>query len=552
MPASATLARNKPAPAKAKSATSSGTSDRGGAVMAQVPIAEQLQELGIYNTGEVYANLNTPALYEKVVQRREGVVGHLGPIVVRTGHHTGRSPNDRFIVEEPSSKDEIWWGAVNRPFAPDAFEMVLRRQLAYLQDKDIFIQDCYVGAHPKYRVAVRVITETAWHSLFVRNMFIRELDPDKLKTYQPQFTILHTPRFQAVPEIDGTASEAFILMNLGRKMVLIGGTQYAGETKKSAFAIMNYLLPQQQVLGMHCSANYGKDHDDVALFFGLSGTGKTTLSTSSDRTLIGDDEHGWSDEGIFNFEGGCYAKTLGVTADSEPEIYETTRMFGTVLENVTVDPVTRHVDLSDNSLSENTRAAYPLSHIRRADRDGVAGHPKHVIFLTYDAFGVLPPVAQLTPEQASYHFLCGFTSKVAGTEAGITEPTATFSPCFGAPFMPLPPGVYANLLSQKIVAHGADCWLVNTGLTGGSYGTGSRMSLKHTRAIVSALLSGKLADVAMTPDSRFNLSVPSECPGVPTEILDPRSTWSDPAAYDQKADDLAARFKENYAKHSKI
>ncbi len=497
-----------------------------------------------------YRNLPTPALYEEVVRRREGSLAHLGSLVVRTGEHTGRSPNDKFIVADPGHEARIWWGNVNRPFDPLAFERLHRRQLAYLEDKEVFVQDCYIGADPEYRVPIRVITETAWHSLFARNMFIRELDERKLHAFEPQFTILHTPQFRAVPEVDRTNSDAFIVLGFARKLVLIGGTSYAGEIKKSAFTIMNYLLPHERVMTMHCSANYGKDKDDVALFFGLSGTGKTTLSTSPDRTLIGDDEHGWSDRGVFNFEGGCYAKVIGVTKDSEPEIYETTRRFGTILENVTIDPRTRRLDLADASLTENTRAAYPITHLAHADQDGMAGHPRNIVFLTYDAFGVLPPVARLTPQQARYHFLNGYTSKVAGTEAGVTEPVSVFSPCFGAPFMPLEPKVYADLLAEKITRHRVDCWLVNTGLTGGPYGVGKRVALKHTRAIVRAILDGSLKDVATRKDRHFSVAVPVACPGVPAELLEPRTTWSDPEQYDQKAQELAGRFEENYRQYA--
>lgn len=509
-----------------------------------------LEGAGLQNVGSAYWNLSTPALYEQVTRRREAILGHLGPIVVRTGEHTGRSPNDKFIVDEPEHQAEIWWGNVNRPFPDDAFARLHRRQAAYLQDKDVFVHDCYVGADPQYRIPIRVITETAWHSLFARNMFIREFDEEKLNEFQPKFTILHTPRFRATPEDDGTNSDAFILVDFRRRLVLIGGTSYAGEIKKSAFTIMNFLLPHEQVMTMHCSANYGKDQDDVALFFGLSGTGKTTLSTSPDRTLIGDDEHGWSDRGVFNFEGGCYAKVIGVTGESEPEIYETTRRFGTVLENVGIDIQTRRLDLDDDSLTENTRAAYPITHIPRADADGMGGHPKNVIFLTYDAFGVLPPVSKLTADQARYHFLNGYTSKVAGTEAGITEPKTVFSPCFGAPFMPLEPKVYADLFAQKIDRYGVNCWLVNTGLTGGPYGVGKRVALKHTRNIVRAILDGRLADVDTQPQETFRLAVPKECPDVPPDLLEARSTWSDVEDYDRKARELAGRFEENYQQYA--
>ncbi len=511
-----------------------------------------LEEQGIHNVANVFWNLPTAILHEQIVRRREGMVAHLGPIVVRTGTHTGRSPNDKFIVEEPASKDVIWWGQVNRPFPEAAFDRLYQRQLAYLQDKDLFVQDCYVGADPTYRVKLRVCTEQAWESLFSRIMFIREFDTSKLQDFQPDFTILCTPRFHAVPEIDGTRSDAFIIVNFKRRIVIIGGTNYAGEIKKSGFTIMNYLLPHRQVLSMHCSANYGQDKNDVALFFGLSGTGKTTLSTSEDRTLIGDDEHGWSDQGIFNFEGGCYAKVIGITPETEPDIYETTRKFGTILENVSVNPDNRRLDLDDASLTENTRAAYPITHIPNADPSGIAGHPRNIIFLTYDAFGVLPPVARLTEEQAEYHFLLGYTSKVAGTEAGVTKPTAVFSTCFGAPFMPLQPSVYAKLLKEKIQRHQVNCWLINTGLTGGPHGVGKRMPIHLTRQIVSAVLQGELAETPTRPLDMFHASVPTSCPGLPAEVLDPRQSWKDPAQYDLKAQELAALFEENARQYKTI
>ncbi len=510
-----------------------------------------LDKHGIENEANAFWNLTTPALHEQAVQRREGLVAHLGPLVVRTGSHTGRSPNDKFIVDEPSSHDEIWWGSINHPFTEAAFNHLHHRQLAYLQDKDLFIQDCYAGADPRYRVPIRVITETAWHSMFSRNMFIRELDPDKLRQHKPEFTVIQTPRFHAVPELDGTNSDAFIVVHFGRKLILIGGTSYAGEIKKSVFTIMHYLLPHQHVLSMHCAANYGKSKDDVALFFGLSGTGKTTLSTSPDRTLIGDDEHGWSDDGVFNFEGGCYAKVIRIREETEPEIYETTRKFGTILENVTIDPHTRRLDLDDARLTENTRAAYPISHIPHADRESVGGHPKNIFFLTYDAFGVLPPISRLTPDQARYHFISGYTSKVAGTEAGVTEPKAVFSPCFGAPFLPLHPKVYAELLVEKMAKHGVNCWLVNTGMTGGPYGVGHRVAMPVTRGLVAAALDGRLAEIPTHPDPIFQLGIPESCPGVPTDLLQPRATWSDPAAYDRKAKELAERFEKNYQEHVK-
>jgi len=504
-----------------------------------------LEVVGIAQTDQTHWNLPSSTLHEHVIRRHEGMVAHLGPIVVRTGQHTGRSPNDKFIVDEPGSRGNVWWGKINRPFDEVHFDSILARQCSYLGDKEVFVQDCYAGAAPRYRLPIRVVTEYAWHSLFARDMFIRELDPDALRVFQPEFTIIDTPRLTAQPEFDGTNSESFILVHFGRKLVLIGGTSYAGEIKKSVFTILNYLLPLRQVLSMHCSANYGRDRSDVALFFGLSGTGKTTLSTSPDRRLIGDDEHGWSDDGVFNFEGGCYAKVIGLNAESEPEIFETTRKFGTVLENVAINPATRRLDLDDASLTENTRAAYPITHIPGADPAGVGGHPRHIFFLTYDAFGVLPPIARLSAEQAIYHFVSGYTSKVAGTEKGVTEPQVTFSPCFGGPFLPLHPKLYARLLGEKIQKHQARCWLVNTGITGGPYGVGHRMAIKLTRGLIAAALEGKLDQVPTRPDPVFRLGALESCPGIPDNLLNPRASWSDPDAYDTKAAELSERFAVN-------
>jgi phosphoenolpyruvate carboxykinase (ATP) len=490
--------------------------------------------------------LPTPAVYEQIARRSEGMFAHHGPVVMRTGQHTGRSPNDKFIVREPSSSGKIWWGEINRPFGRRAFERVQGRQAAYLQGKDLFVEDCYAGADPQYRLPIRVITETAWHNLFARNMFIRELDPGRLADFQPAFTVIHTPNFLADPESDGTASDAFVLLDLERRLVLIGGTAYAGEIKKSVFTIMNYVLPHQKVLSLHCSANYGKDTDDVALLLGLSGTGKTTLSTSSGRTLIGDDEHGWSEQGVFNFEGGCYAKVIRISSEGEPEIYDTTRKFGTILENVGFNPLTRRLDLADDTLTENTRASYPITHIPSADRTGMGGHPRNVIFLTYDAYGVLPPISRLTPDEAAFHFLVGYTSKVAGTEKGIDKPKATFSACFGAPFMPLKPTVYAELLKRRIAEHQVGCWLVNTGLTGGPHGKGRRVPLEHTRAMVAAALDGRLAKVSFRPVEMFRASIPERCPDVPQEMLSPRETWSSTEEYDRSAQELSKGFEEAY------
>jgi phosphoenolpyruvate carboxykinase (ATP) len=511
---------------------------------------KDLKYLGLTNLGRLYWNLPTPALCEEAIRRYEGMLSHLGPLVVRTGQHTGRLPKDKFLVNEPSSRDMIWWGKVNKPLPPDRFDRLQARLCAYLEGKDVFVEDCYAGADPKYRVPLRVVTERAWHAMFARNMFIRELDPEKLARHVPEYTVVFAPAFHAIPETDGTNSAAFVILNFAKKLILIGGTSYAGEMKKSIFTVMNYLLPQRGVLPMHCSANYGRDESDTAIFFGLSGTGKTTLSADPGRTLIGDDEHGWSDTGVFNFEGGCYAKVIRLSREGEPEIYEVTRRFGTILENVTLDVRTRRVDLDDSSLTENTRAAYPITHIPNLARSGRGGHPRNIIMLTCDAFGVLPPVSRLSREQAMYHFLSGYTAKVAGTEAGVTEPQATFSACFGAPFMALPPATYARLLGEKISRHGSDVWLVNTGWSGGAYGQGSRISLAHTRAIVRAILSGSLRDVPTRPDPVFRVAVPAACPGVPTEILQPRATWADPAAYDAMAAKLAAMFRKNFTDNS--
>jgi phosphoenolpyruvate carboxykinase (ATP) len=504
-----------------------------------------LEHHGILHTGIQYWNLTTPALYEEIARRREGLIGHGGALVVRTGQYTGRSPNDKFIVKEPTSEHEVWWGKVNRPFAPERFEQVYARMLAYLQGRDLFVQDCYAGADLNYRIRVRVVTEDAWHSLFVRNLFIHP-SVDELAHFAPDFTIINAPNFHAVPEIDGTNSEACIIVNFARRLVLIGGTSYAGEIKKSVFSILNYFLPQQRVLSMHCSANIGAD-GDTALFFGLSGTGKTTLSADHKRNLIGDDEHGWSEQGIFNFEGGCYAKVIRLSPIAEPQIYATTHQFGTILENVAIDRIVRNLDLDDDGLTENTRAAYPLSHIPNASRSGVGMHPKHIFFLTADAFGVMPPISRLTKEQAMYHFLSGYTAKVAGTERGMgSQPQATFSACFGAPFMTLHPRVYAELLGERMTTHNSTVWLVNTGWTSGPYGVGHRMSIKHTRALLTAALTGELNDVPTTTDPFFGFQVPDRCPGVPKDILKPRLTWHDHDAYDLQAQNLAAMFIDNF------
>jgi phosphoenolpyruvate carboxykinase (ATP) len=508
-----------------------------------------LSYLGIRNVGTIHHNLSTPALYEEAIRRREGWLAHLGPLVVRTGQYTGRSAEDKFIVREPGSEGKIWWGKQNRPIEPEHFRQLAIRLQAYLQGRDVFVQDCYAGADPDYRLRIRVVTETAWHNLFARTMFLRELDRDVLERFEPDYTVVHCPNFQAIPELDHTRSEAFIVVNFASRVVIIGGTSYAGEIKKSIFSVMNYELPQRGVLSMHCSANQGTD-GATAVFFGLSGTGKTTLSAEADRALIGDDEHGWSDRGVFNFEGGCYAKVIRLSAEAEPEIHQTTRRFGTILENVSLDGATRRLDLDDGSLTENTRAAYPITHISNIVRTGVGDHPRDVIMLTADAFGVLPPIARLTPAQAMYHFLSGYTAKVAGTERGVKEPSATFSTLFGAPFMALHPTVYAELFGRKIAEHGARCWLVNTGWTGGPYGVGERIAIAWSRAVIRGAMSGALDGVKYERDPVFGIEAPTRCPGVPDAVLRPREGWSERAGYDAAARALARRFVDNFAEYA--
>lgn len=505
---------------------------------------------GIVNPGQVFWNLTTPMLYEEALRRYEGVMGHLGPLLTRTGDHTGRSPRDKFIVRDSTTENEIWWGANNQPISRAQFDQVRAKMLAYLQNVDLFVFDGYVGADPVFRVPVRIITQYAWHNLFARNMFIREFDPEKLRSHVPQFTVIDLPRFHAVPQEDGVNSQTVILADFDAKLVLIGGTEYAGEIKKSIFTAMNYLLPRQNVLSMHCSANYGRNREDVALFFGLSGTGKTTLSNDVERTLIGDDEHGWSDQGVFNLEGGCYAKVIHLDALGEPLIHAAIRRFGTILENVVYDSHTRRVDVDDDSITENTRASYPISHIMNATRDGMGGHPKHIIFLTADAFGVLPPVSRLSRDQALYHFLSGYTARVAGTERGVKEPTPVFSACFGAPFMPHHPDVYARLLGEKIDRHHSHVWLVNTGWTGGPYGEGQRIKLAYTRKMVSSILIGALDHAEMDIDPHFGFQVPRVVRDVPEGVLRPRSTWKDGAAYDAQAQKLVGMFANNFRQFS--
>ncbi len=511
-------------------------------------VIKELQSLGIRNIREVFYNYGTPALYEQVIRRREGLIAHLGPLVVRTGYHTGRSPNDKFFVREPSSENNIWWGKENRDIPVDNFERLYSKMKAYIQGKDLYVEDCFVSADPKYKLGVRVISENAWHTLFAKNMFRRYKNAEELAKHKTDFTIIHMPNYHADKEVDKTNSEVFVVVNFGKKLVLIGGTSYGGEIKKSIFTVMNYLMPLQNVMSMHCSANVGKD-GDVALFFGLSGTGKTTLSADPDRSLIGDDEHGWSENGVFNYEGGCYAKVIRLSPEAEPDIYECTRKFGTILENVQIDAHNRKLDLEDDTFTENTRAAYPLTHLPNIVESGMAGHPKNIIMLTADAFGTLPPIAKLSAEQAMYHFISGYTAKVAGTEKGVTEPKATFSTCFGAPFMALHPNVYAKLLGEKINKHKVNCWLVNTGWTGGPYGVGNRMKIQHTRAMLSAALEGKLDKVEYFTDPFFNLQVPKSCPNVPEEVLNPRNTWSDKNAYDEQAKKLANMFIKNFEQY---
>jgi phosphoenolpyruvate carboxykinase (ATP) len=505
----------------------------------------ELDHHGIRGASRVYWNLNAPELYEEIARRGEGVLSNHGAIMVDTGEHTGRAAKDKAIVREPGSENQVFWGEVNKEFSQEKFNNLQDRMLAYAAGRDLFVQDTYAGADPTYRLPVRIITEFAWHSLFARTMFIN--DPTKA-AHRPEFTIINFPGFQADPKRDGTRSPTFILMDFSQRLVLIGGTSYAGETKKSVFTILNYLLPQRGVMSMHCSANVGND-GDVAIFFGLSGTGKTTLSADPERQLIGDDEHGWADDGVFNFEGGCYAKVIRLSSEAEPDIYRTTRMFGTILENVVFDPLTREIDLDDATKTENTRASYPLTSIPNIVPSGYAGHPQNIIMLTADAFGVLPPVARLTPEQAMYHFLSGYTAKVAGTERGVKEPEATFSTCFGAPFMVLHPGVYADLLGRKMAETDAACWLINTGWSGGPYGVGQRMKISYTRAMIRAILNGSLSSVETHPDPIFGVNVPVSCPEVPAEVLQPRNTWADKDAYDRQAHDLARRFNENFKKY---
>jgi phosphoenolpyruvate carboxykinase (ATP) len=504
-----------------------------------------LEAQGIETSAELHWNLTTAPLVEQAIARGEGELAKDGPLVVKTGKHTGRSANDKFTVRDAETESTVWWGKTNKPMSPEAFAALKADFLAHLKTRDtLFVADLFGGSQPEHRVKVRVINEYAWHNLFIRTMLVRP-ENDELAGFTPEFTIIDLPSFRADPARHGCRSETVIAVNFSEKLILIGGTEYGGEMKKSVFGILNYLLPVDGIMPMHCSANIGPK-GDTAIFFGLSGTGKTTLSADPNRTLIGDDEHGWSDTAVFNFEGGCYAKMIRLSAESEPEIYATTKRFGTVLENVVVDPETRELDLDDATFAENSRGAYPIDFIPNSSEANIGPLPKNVVMLTADAFGVLPPIAKLTPEQAMYHFLSGYTAKVAGTEIGVTEPQATFSTCFGAPFMPRHPSIYGNLLKKRIAEGSVDCWLVNTGWTGGKYGVGKRMPIKATRALLNAALDGSLKNAQFRKDPNFGFEVPVELPGC-TELLDPRSTWSDPAEYDAMAAKLVDLFVENFA-----
>jgi phosphoenolpyruvate carboxykinase (ATP) len=508
-----------------------------------------LETLGLAAAREVRSNLGTAQLYEETMRAGTGRLAASGPLVVDTTPYTGRSPKDKFVVREAGVTDRIAWGKVNQPFEPRAFDALYDRVTAHLGGRVLYVEDLYGGADPAHRLPIRLVTESPWAALFARNLLIRPASAEALAAHRPEFSLVHAPGFRAEPARDGTRSEAFVLLSLSRRIVLIGGTKYAGEMKKSVFTILNWLLPQRGVLPMHCSANVGRA-GDVALFFGLSGTGKTTLSADPERPLIGDDEHGWSDEGVFNFEGGCYAKVIRLDREHEPEIWAASHRFGTVLENVVIDERTRELDLDSDAWTENTRSAYPITHLPNIVPEGRAGHPRNVVFLSCDAFGVLPPVAHLTADQAMYYFLSGYTAKVAGTERGVKEPQATFSACFGEPFLPLHPAEYASMLGEKIRRHGPRVWLVNTGWTGGGYGTGKRIAIPHTRAILRAALSGQIDTSKLVRDPVFGLGVPQAIADVPQEVLDPRGTWADKQAYDAQAKRLASMFRENFARYS--
>jgi phosphoenolpyruvate carboxykinase (ATP) len=501
---------------------------------------------GLSNLHRVYWNLPTAALYEEIVFRGEARLSHLGPVVVTTGKHTARAAADKYVVREHATESRIWWGEYNRPFSTEKFSSLLTRMSAFLQGRDVFVQDCYAGADPDHRMPIRIVTEKAWHSLFARNMFVKILATEEAKRHIPEFTVICAPSFLASPVIDGTRTETFIIINFSERLAIIGGSGYGGEIKKTIFTVLNFLLPLDGVLPMHCSANVGPD-GDAALFFGLSGTGKTTLSAEPSRHLIGDDEHGWSENGIFNFEDGCYAKVIRLSAEAEPQIHACTRRFGTILENVVMDPASRRLDLNDDRLTENTRGAYPLDYIDNYLPAKMSGHPRNVIFLTCDASGVMPPISRLSPDQAIYHFISGYTSKIAGTEIGMgAEPEITFSTCFGGPFMVHRPYTYAEMLKARLLRMGATCWLVNTGWTGGPFGVGKRISIRHTRALLDAALTGKLDAVEYRPDPVFGFEVPTECAGIPAQILDPAASWPSREDYDRKYASLAARFVENF------
>jgi phosphoenolpyruvate carboxykinase (ATP) len=514
---------------------------------AAIVMENELQKLGFTGLAAIHTNLSTACLYEEALLRNEARLNNDGAIVALTGQHTGRSPNDKYVVQDSSNIASIEWGKINQPYEPAAFEALKNRISQWLKGKEVFVQDLYVGADPTYRLPIRVITTNAWHNLFARNMFIRPTAEQLAQGHEPAFTVLHVPEFETDPAIDKTRSGTFVMLNFGQKLAMIGGTSYAGEIKKTIFTVMNYILPEKGVLPMHASANMGKN-GDVAIFFGLSGTGKTTLSADSSRTLIGDDEHGWTDHAVFNFEGGCYAKAIRLNAQQEPEIYSASRRFGTVLENVVMDDETRMVDFDDATLAENSRSSYPIEFIPNASENGIGGLPQNVIMLTCDAYGVLPPISKLTKEQAMYHFLSGYTARVAGTEKGVTEPTATFSTCFGAPFMPRSPEVYANLLGKKIAYHNVHCWLVNTGWSGGAYGTGNRMPINVTRTLLRSVLTGDLLKAEFVNDGVFGLQVPRSVEGVPSDILHPREMWADKAAYDAQAKKLTGLFADNFKK----
>src|SRR6056297_560956 len=510
--------------------------------------SRKLEDQGISGLGSVHYNLTEPALMQAALVRGEGSLGKGGTLLVTTGKYTGRSPKDKHVVKTPGIAKHIWWDN-NAEMTPEGFDALHADMLAHMHGGEVFVQDLYAGADPVNRLDVRLVTELAWHSLFIRHM-LRRPDASELETFAPDFTIINCPTFKADPEKHGCRSDTVIALNFEKRLILIGGTEYAGENKKSVFTLLNYLLPEKGIMPMHCSANHAPGNPvDTAVFFGLSGTGKTTLSADPTRVLIGDDEHGWSERGTFNFEGGCYAKTIKLSPEAEPEIYATERMFGTVIENMVYDPETFDLDFEDESLTADLRCAYPLHDISNASKTALGGHPKNIIMLTCDSFGVLPPIARLTPAQAMYHFLSGFTAKVAGTERGVTEPEPTFSTCFGAPFMPRRPEVYGNLLRDKIAKHGATCWLVNTGWTGGAYGTGSRMPIKATRALLSAALDGSLGEVEFRKDENFGFEVPVEVPGVAEVLLDPRRTWDDADAYDAQAAKLVQMFADNFAQY---